>query len=132
MHLAEPRIRLFGSLAALAAAVAISLSASAPAPAAASTECQHPVGTGVEVSRLSHITNAAACPVALALYRWENSGNNGAKLYRCTGTPAFKPVLKLHSFEGWTLSIARSGYFEMSRGHRSFAVSGTDFPLACN
>ncbi len=86
----------------------------------------------MEVSHLRHITSAAACPVALALYRWENTDEHGTKLYRCTGSPAFKPVLKLHSFEGWTLSIARSGYFEMSRGQRSFAVSGTDFPLACN
>lgn len=129
MRFTAPRIRLLGSLAALAAAAAVSLSASAPAGAAAYTECQHPVGTGVEVSHLSHISSAASCPVALALYRWENSDNHGTELYRCAG---FKPVLKLHSFDGWTLSIARSGYFEMSRGHRSFAVGGTDFPLACN
>lgn len=119
-------------LGALLTAAVVALSTSAPAPAAKDIECQHPVVTGVEISYLRHVSRATACPVALALYRWENKGNNGAKLYKCAGKPPGKAMLKLHTFDGWALSIAKSGYFEMSRGQSSFSVSGTDFPLACN
>ncbi|MGA2471045.1 MAG: hypothetical protein ABSG64_10180, partial [Solirubrobacteraceae bacterium] len=86
---------------------------------------------GVEVSHLRHVSAATACPVALSLYSWENKEGNIPKLYKCTGSPPMA-LLKLHKFDGWKLSIAQSGYFEMSRGQSSFYVSGTDFPLACN
>ena len=95
-------------------------------------ECQHPVVTGVEVSHLRHVSTRTACPVALALFRWENKDDHIRKLYVCKGKPPGRPVLKTHSFEGWALSIAKSGFFEMSRGRGSFAVSGTDFPVICN
>jgi hypothetical protein len=114
------------------AAAAVFLTMTAPAPAAKYIECQHPVVTGVEVSRLSHVSSATACRVALSLYRWENSDDHITKLYKCVGGPAGRPVLEMHSFDGWALSIAKSGYFQMSRGQSSFDVSGTDFPLACN
>jgi len=125
-------MRSIGTLAVLAAAALASLTLSSSAPAASPIECQHPVLTGVEVSHLKNVSSATACPVALALHSWENKGENGSKLYLCAGGPQGKPVLELHSFDGWALSIGRSGYFEMSRGRRSFDVSGTDFPLACN
>jgi len=123
------RICLLG---ALAAAGAVSLMEGAPASAATYVECQHPVVTGVEVSHLTHVSSATACSAALALYSWENTGNHGAKLYKCASNPLGRPVLKLHSFDGWTLSLVKSGYFQMSRGRSSFYVSGTDFPIACN
>jgi hypothetical protein len=119
-------------LGALATTAAVLLIASAPAPAAKYIECQHPVVTGVEISHLRHVSSATACPVALSLYRWENKDNHMPKLYRCAGKPPGTAVLELHTFDGWALSIAKSGYFEMSRGQSSFYVSGTDFPLACN
>jgi hypothetical protein len=119
-------------LGALAAVAGVLLSASTSAPAAKYIECQHPVVTGVEISHLRHVSRATACPVALALYRWENKDNNMPKLYKCTGKPPGTAALKLHTFDGWALSIGKSGYFEMSRGQSAFYVSGTDFPLACN
>lgn len=109
-------------------AAAASLALGAPAQAAGEIDCQHPVTTGVEVLHLSHVTSAKACPVALSLWSWENKGNNGTKLYKCTPPTA---VLKLHQYDGWTLSLTRSG-FRMSRGGSSFDVTGTDFPIACN
>ncbi|HEV3320741.1 MAG TPA: hypothetical protein VG147_00950 [Solirubrobacteraceae bacterium] len=127
-----PTMRSTCLLGALAAAVGVSLTVSAPAPAAKYIECQHPVGTGVEISHLRHVSSATACPVALSLYRWENKDDHMPKLYKCAGNPPGTPVLKLHTFDGWGLSIAKSGYFEMSRGQSSFYVTGTDFPLACN
>ena len=54
------------------------------------------------------------------------------RLYTCTGGPTSAPVLRKHTFEGWALHLTRAGDFQMSRGNRSFYVSGTDFPLACN
>jgi len=119
-------------LGALAAAAVVLLTTSAPAPAAKYIECQHPVVTGVEISHLRQVSSATACPVALALYRWENKDNDMPTLYRCAGKPPGTAVLKLHTFDRWALSIAKSGYFEMSRGKSSFYVSGTDFPLACD
>ncbi len=98
------------------------------AVASASVECQHPVGTGVEVYKLHHITSRGACPVALALYRWETSGNRERTLYGCHGIG--HPYLRLHSFHGWHLSLTPD--FVMSRRGASFAVGGTDFPINCS
>jgi hypothetical protein len=90
-------------------------------------ECQHPVMTGVEISKLHHVSSATACPVALALFRWESGGNREALLYGCHGM--LHPYLRLHRFHGWHLSL--DPYFVMSRGGASFVVSGTDFPINC-
>jgi hypothetical protein len=126
-----PRMRALPPIGAAATIAAFWLAAASPA-AAKTIECQHPVVTGVEVSHLKHVKKHAACKAALALYAWENKDGHAAQLYSCSsGTPP-TPVLKLQRFDGWNLSIASSGYFEMSRGRSSFYVSGTDFPLACN
>lgn len=97
------------------------------AGASASVECQHPVGTGVEVYKLHHITSHGACPVALALYHWETTGNRESVLYGCHGIG--HPYLRLHVFHGWQLSLTPD--FVMSRHGASFAVGGTDFPINC-
>lgn len=122
-------VRLARVVSAALAGVALLLAAPLAnrAGAAASVECQHPVGTGVEVSRLHDITSHSACPVALALYRWEATGNHASVLYGCHGIG--HPYLRLHSFHGWRLSL--TPYFVMSRGRASFVVSGTDFPVSC-
>ena len=120
---------LFGALVVGALACLI---ASAPAPAAQYHECQHPVTTGVEVFRLHHVSTATACPVALSLYSWENKDDHTRTLYVCAGRSPGKPVLKLHRFDGWALSLRGRGVFTMSRGSSSFAVSGTDFPVICD
>ena len=121
---------------ALPAAVAVALSAPGAATAAPFIECQHPVTTGVEISHLKNVTKATACPVALALYRYENSGHV-TKIYGCKrpngpNAPG-RPYLKTHTFQGWHMSLGgRYGYnFTFSRGTSSFAVSGTDFPVNC-
>jgi len=121
----------------LAAILAVAL----PAPARALSaprlhECQHPVRTGVEVYDLHNITPRAACPPALALFAWETTGAAHARaLYGCTRPrpeAAGRPFLRLSSFRGWALSLSGPNRdFTMRRGGRSFALTGTDFPLNC-
>jgi hypothetical protein len=125
---------------ALASAVLLLASLSASrAGAAANIECQHPAVTGVEVYRLHHITSRGACPVALALFRWETTGGHQRALYGCHGIG--HPYLRLHSFHGWHLALTRSLHrtlgdqfpdFVMSRHGAWFAVGGTDFPINCS
>ena len=116
---------------------------SAPAAAQASSglpaglhECQHPVMTGVEVYDLKGVRPATACPVALALFRWEPRHGNATRLYGChrkRPAAAGYPYLKLRRFDGWSLSLTgRYKAFTMTRGSASFKVTGTDFPLNCS
>jgi hypothetical protein len=118
------------------------LALAAPAVADASSgpagfhECQHPVVTGVEVYSLKSVTAGTACPVALALYKWEPKHDNADRLYGChrknPNAPGF-PYLKMHSFDGWHLSLTgRYKALTMSKGAASFEVTGTDFPLNCS
>jgi hypothetical protein len=105
-------------------------SSASRASAGASIECQHPVMTGVEIYKLHDVTSHTACPLALALFRWENRGDDGAgerALYGCHGIA--HPYLRLHSFHGWHLALTPD--FVMSRDGASFAVTGTDFPINC-
>ena len=127
-------------LTSLLAAVAAAALALPAAPAGAEPrlhECQKPVVTGVEVYGLHDIAPAAACPVALALYKWENaSASHIRALYGChfpRPEAAGYPYLRLRSFHGWRLSLLGRPYglFTMSRGAASFHVGGTDFPLNC-
>ena len=95
-------------------------------------ECQRPVRTGEEIYGLRHVSAATACPVVRDLGHWEYTPISHVKvLYGCTGAGGHTPVLRLRHFEGWRLSITSGGDFRMSRGRRSFAVTGTDFPLNC-
>jgi hypothetical protein len=101
-------------------------------------ECQKPVMTGVEVSGLHNVSTKRACPVALALFAWENASEAHAEeLYGChrpKPEEAGYPYLKLRKFRGWKLSLVGKPYgiFTMSRGASSFHVGGTDFPLNCS
>jgi hypothetical protein len=92
--------------------------------------------TGVEVYDLKTVTVGAACPVALALSKWEPKHDNAARLYGChrkNPNAAGSPYLKMHSFDGWNLSLTgRYKAFTMSKGAASFEVTGTDFPLNCS
>jgi hypothetical protein len=73
MNAAHSRVTHWGCVA-LASAVALLASPLANSASASSmVECQHPVMTGVEVYKLHHITSRSACPVALALFRWETT-----------------------------------------------------------
>src|ERR1700689_352991 len=105
------RIANWGCLALASAIVLLASLASDRAGASAMVECQHPVVTGVEVYKLHDITSRRACPVALALYRWENasSGDHARALYGCRGNG--RPFLRLHSFDGWHLAL--TPYFVM-------------------
>jgi hypothetical protein len=118
----------------------LAILAVAPSGASASPklhECQKPVITGVEVYGLRHVSAARACPLALALYAWENRSEAHAKaLYGChypMPNAAGYPYLKLRRFNGWRLSLVGRPYglFTMSRDGSSFHVGGTDFPLNC-
>jgi hypothetical protein len=111
-----------------------SSSAPVPAPAARSVwtvECQHPIVTGVEIYRLRHISIARACPIALALFRWEVHGRHRLLLYRCheLGQRHPHPHLRLRRFRGWRLSLGPD--FVMSRHRASFAIAGAGFPIDC-
>jgi hypothetical protein len=121
----------WGCIALASAALLVTLLFVRQASAMTTVECQHPVRTGVEVFKLSHIASTTACPVALALFRWEHAGSPGSgerALYGCHGLG--RPFLRLHSFHGWRLTLTPD--FVMSRNGASFAVSGTDFPLNCS
>jgi hypothetical protein len=135
--LRRPRGRLHAG-AAIAVLCAATCALALPHPAAADnrahatelryTECQHPVRTGVEVYRLHRITSRRACPVALALFRWEAEDSHELRLYGCHGIG--HPYLKMHTFDRWHLKLAPD--FVMSRHGASFAVGGTDFPINCS
>ena len=88
--------------------------------------------TSVEVSHLSHVGSSTACSAALSLYRWENQGRRRAPAVHVHGRAGERAGAAETHLDGWTLHVTRAGDFEMSRGNRSFYVSGTDFPLACN
>ncbi len=109
------------------AVVLVALLSAGRADASRTVECQHPVMTGVEVSKLRGISSRSACPVALALFRWEDTGNRERSLYGCHGIG--HPFLRMHSFHGWHLALTPD--FVMSRDRASFAVGGTDFPINC-
>lgn len=127
------RVPIVAAVLTSGAATVATLAALAVAPATAGAasyvECQKPLVTGVEVSKLRHITSHGACPVALHLYRWEAKEGNIQRLYRCDH---FKPVLELHRFAGWRIRVVHTYGFRMSRSGRSFEVGGTDFPLNCS
>ena len=114
-----------------AGALAAALGAGSAGAFPVTHECQHPVTTGVEVFNLRHVRLATACGVALRLYRWENE-NHSRALYGCSPSSAHpvRGYLRRHEFEGWRLSLRPA--FTMRRGRASFAVTGTDFPIACN
>ena len=94
-------------------------------------ECQQPLVTGVEIYNLRHISSSRACPIALALFRWEIDGRHRLSLYRCheLGQPRPHPHLRLHAFRGWRLSLTPD--FVMTRHGASFAIAGAGFPLNC-
>jgi hypothetical protein len=98
-------------------------------------ECQHPLVTGEEAYYLKNVSAAVACPVVLALGHWEYQPGHLVQhirqLYSCGGPGKHTPILKLRSFEGWSLSLTPAGDFQMARGTSSFDVGGTDFPLNC-
>jgi hypothetical protein len=60
--------------------------------------------------------------VALALHKWDTTGQNGDTLYVCKSHD--RAVLKKHSFDCYALSLDPG--FTMSKGTASFGVSGTD------
>ena len=97
------------------------------AGAAEPVQCQHPVVTGVEVFEMHRITSARACPIALALFHWEDTENHETVLYGCHGM--LHPYLRLRTFHGWHLTLTPE--LTMSRHGTSFAVRGTDFPINC-
>jgi len=97
-------------------------------------ECQHPTVTGQEAYHLVNISPASACVVVRKLAVFVHNGSQGYKLYRCAGrtkTNPGRPALVITRFDGWNLHIESRDGLVMSRGKRSFAVTGTDFPLNC-
>jgi hypothetical protein len=97
-------------------------------------ECQHPMVTGEEAYNLHNITVATACKAVRKLGKYLSKPANIRKLYGChrpKPNAAGTPFLKMHTFDGYDLKIAKSGAFVMYKGSASFSVTGTDFPLNC-
>jgi hypothetical protein len=117
---------------AVAAAVALAF-ASSSAAASRFYQCQHPATTGETAYNLKHVSAASACNVVRALAAWN------VNWYTCQGhssTVAGTPVVTVHKFRGWTLSIdfeAKTGYtLTVHRADSSFQVAGTDWPVYCS
>jgi hypothetical protein len=122
--------RISGSAAALALC-GLSFAAGASQASPKLTECQHPLVTGEEAYNLHDVGAVTACTVVRALGRWETHPISDIReLYACVGAGHHTPELVLHSFDGWKLSLTPD--FRMSRGSRSFDVTGTDFPVNCS
>jgi hypothetical protein len=119
-----------GALALVGTGALLSVGGAQAAPRV--VECQHPLTTGWEASNLRHVSAKVACRVVRHLGHWEQKPGNIRRLYKCVGPGKHTAVLKLHSFEGWRLSLSRAGRFRMARGRASFNVSGTDFPINCS
>jgi hypothetical protein len=89
--------------------------------------CLYPTVAEGVVSDLSHITVPRACKVVRKFVTWLNA-KHGSRLARCVGST---PVLKVHSFDRYHLSISEYRLV-MSRGRSRFAVSGYDgWPIPC-
>jgi hypothetical protein len=116
------------ALVATAATIAAFVLISSPA-GARTVECQHPLRTGMEAYKLKNVSSATACKLVIALSKWKT------QWYVCKGAgsdSAGTPVIKVHHFEGWTLSVPKYSALLMSRGDSSFQVEGTDFPINCS
>jgi hypothetical protein len=125
---------LSGALAAATAAAALAIAAAPAAALPKLYECQHPTVTGQDAYELVNLTPASACVVVRKLAVFVDGGAKGYKLYRCAGRNASNPghpVLVISRFDGWNLRVESRDGLVMSRGNRSFAVTGTDFPLNC-
>lgn len=122
-------------LAVLLAGLILAMSAGPSAAMPRLYECQHPMTTGEEAFHLRHVDPHTACRVVRKLAAWLSHDHNPARLYRCRRpdpNAGGTPVLKMHRFDGWRLRLSPTDGFVVYRGHRSFAVTGTDFPLACS
>jgi hypothetical protein len=125
--------------AALAALALLCVAALAGAPAQAASkpksyECQHPLVTGQEAVNPKGISPKEACKVVRALGRFLSTDANIEKLYECAGATRNKPghpVLLMHEFEGWKLTL-RHYDFIMHKPGASFRVTGQDFPVNCS
>ena len=137
-HVALPGARtaslaaLLGALAVLGLLLLSGTSAAAAKPV--SHECQHPLVTGEEAVNVKGVGVAKACQVVRSLGRYLSKPANIRKLYECAGATSKKPgrpVLLMHEFEGWKLTLV--GYnFVMHKPGASFRVTGTDFPVNCS
>jgi hypothetical protein len=127
--------RLFAAIAAAAISLVLALSAGSAMAQPAMHQCQHPVTTGEEAYNLHGIDAATACGVVRDLSHWLTNASNQWHLYRCQMADNGwngRPILKIHRYDGYRLSIVKTYYLEMSRGRSSFAVTGDGFPLNCN
>jgi hypothetical protein len=132
-------LKLALTTAALAAAAFLCLAALAGSPAHAaakpkSYECQHPLTTGQEAINVKGVSPKEACKVVRALGRFLAKPGNIEALYECAGATPKKPgrpVLLLHEFEGWKLTLVKYN-FVMHKPGASFRVTGTDFPVNCS
>lgn len=93
--------------------------------------CGRPPG-GIWITDLQRVSTSSACTTFHKFEAWH------AHFYRCAGasTHPFRlgyPVLTIHSFDGWHLSIRHKFYFTMSRGVSSFEIVGfSDAPIGCD
>ncbi len=92
----------------------------------------HPYVVDGVIENLRHITVQQACIVTRAFVAWDKTHDR--LLSTCTGKSTDpRPVLKLHSFDGYRLSLGSPyGGLELSHGHSSFETGGYDgWPTGC-
>jgi hypothetical protein len=122
-------------LAALALLCIAALAGSASASKPKSYECQHPLVTGQEAVNPKGISPKQACKVVRALGKFLSTNANIEKLYECAGATRNKPgrpVLLMHEFQGWKLTLHKQYDFIMHKPGASFRVTGQDFPVNCS
>jgi hypothetical protein len=139
MNFPATPLKLALTTAALAALALLCAAAIAGSPARAAAKpksygCQHPMTTGQEAVNVKGVSPREACKVVRALGRFLSKPANIEKLYECAGATRQhpgRPVLLMHEFEGWKLTLRRYNFI-MHRPGASFRVTGTDFPVNCS
>ncbi len=89
------------------------------------------------ISGVRGISVPRACAVLRRFWAWDTVDHHSQDLYRCAGASKHPfrighPVLEIHSFDGWHLSLPNYG-LTLSRGHASFSFAGySDAPVGCD
>jgi hypothetical protein len=95
--------------------------------------CLHGINSEGFILKHRNISLDAACRVVRKFVKWLGQDHHSATLSRCgPGVPG-KPILLLHSFDGYRLSIPDGGGLVLSQGRSSFEIGGfSGWPTGCD